>query len=60
VTFAKRGNKTVVRLEARILSAAAGPETESAFAGMKTGWSQSLDRLERLIAKVQKNRQGSS
>jgi uncharacterized protein YndB with AHSA1/START domain len=48
VTFADDGAKTTLTLRSLIVKA--GPEAETALAGMTEGWSQSLDKLAALVA----------
>jgi uncharacterized protein YndB with AHSA1/START domain len=47
VVFTEQDGATALTLTARILQAA--PELAAAVAGMAQGWSQSLDRLQRLL-----------
>ena len=50
VTFAEQAGKTTVTLHVRVITATAAAETN--LAGMEQGWSQSLDRLARLVATI--------
>ena len=50
VTFAERGGKTTITLEAKV-----GKSTAAAvpmIAGMEAGWTQSLERLAKAVAKL--------
>ena len=49
VTFADQKGKTLLTLEARVVKAT--PEAGGALAGMDKGWSQTLDRLGKFVAK---------
>ena len=49
VTFAERDGKTEMTLQAFVLRAT--PESAGALGGMNEGWSQSLDKLEALLAR---------
>jgi uncharacterized protein YndB with AHSA1/START domain len=49
-TFAERDGKTEVTLEAHILRAT--PESKDALGGMEQGWSESLDGLAALLARI--------
>ena len=49
VTFVERDGKTEMTLQAFILRAT--PESAGALGGMHEGWSQSLDKLEALLAR---------
>jgi uncharacterized protein YndB with AHSA1/START domain len=48
-TFAERDGKTEITLQAFILRAT--PESADALGGMTEGWSQSLDKLDALLAR---------
>ncbi len=48
VTFTEQNGKTKVTLSARVVKAA--PETAMALAGMDQGWTESLERLAKLVA----------
>ncbi len=52
VTFTEHGGKTKVTLQARVVKSM--PEVAAALAGMEEGWTQSLERLEELLAKVRR------
>jgi len=47
VTFADEGSKTRLTLHVQVKFAS--PAMEGALAGMETGWSQSLDKLQELL-----------
>ena len=47
VTFAEKGGKTELVLRVTVLKYS--PEIAQALAGMETGWSQSLEKLEELV-----------
>jgi uncharacterized protein YndB with AHSA1/START domain len=49
-TFVERDGKTEVTLEAYVLRAT--PESADALGGMEQGWSESLDRLAALLARI--------
>ena len=49
-TFAERAGKTTLTVQAVVVKA--GPGTEFALAGMEPGWTQSLDRLGKLVVKL--------
>ena len=49
VTFAEVAGKTRVTLRAHVVSATAA--APAYLAGMETGWTQSLERLEAFVAK---------
>jgi uncharacterized protein YndB with AHSA1/START domain len=49
-TFVERDGKTKVTLEAYVLRAT--PESADALGGMEQGWSESLDRLAALLARI--------
>ncbi len=48
-TFTERDGKTELTLEAFVLRST--PESADALGGMEVGWSQSLDKLEALVAR---------
>ncbi|WP_255168243.1 SRPBCC family protein [Natrononativus amylolyticus] len=48
VTFAERGGRTELTLEAEVI--AARPEVAEALEGMELGWSQSLEKLDDTVA----------
>ncbi len=50
VTFAERGGKTVLTVNARVVNA--GPGSEEPLSGMEEGWSQSLERLSAYTARL--------
>jgi putative oxidoreductase len=54
ITFAKQGDKTKLIMHASVSDIT--PEAAPHLAGMETGWTQSLVRLEEFIAKEVKNR----
>jgi uncharacterized protein YndB with AHSA1/START domain len=49
VTFTERDGKTEITLQAFVLRAT--PESADALGGMHEGWSQSLDKLDELLAR---------
>jgi uncharacterized protein YndB with AHSA1/START domain len=51
VTFTDLGSQTRLTLEARVVRAT--PEAAEALAGMETGWSQALERLEESLQEKQ-------
>ena len=50
-TFTEQGGKTKFTLEAQVLKST--PEAAPMLAGMEAGWSQSLEHLVTLLAKIQ-------
>ncbi len=50
VTFAERDGKTLLTVNARVVSA--GPGSEEPLSGMEEGWSQSLERLAAYTARL--------
>lgn len=54
VTFEEYEGKTRLTLHVTVLKAT--PEAEGPLAGMKEGWSQSLDKLDTLVTKIRKKR----
>ena len=48
ITFAEQGGKTKLTLQAVVVKAA--PAAAAALAGMKEGWTQSLDKLAAYLA----------
>jgi uncharacterized protein YndB with AHSA1/START domain len=50
VTFIEHGGKTTLTLRARIVKATA--QAAEMLAGMEAGWSQSLERLVALVARI--------
>lgn len=50
VTFAETGGKTTLTLQARVVKATAA--AAAMLAGMEAGWTQSLERLDRYVAKA--------
>jgi uncharacterized protein YndB with AHSA1/START domain len=55
VTFAPRGSKTRVTIEAHILRAT--EESAPYIEGMETGWKQCLERLSAYVTKISRNAQ---
>jgi uncharacterized protein YndB with AHSA1/START domain len=51
VTFAEHGGKTTLTLTAHVVTSR-GPSAVDWLGGMEEGWSQSLDRLTDLVAKM--------
>jgi len=52
VTFAERGGKTSLTMQARVVKSTAG--AMQYIQGMEAGWTQSLERLEAYVAKAAK------
>jgi uncharacterized protein YndB with AHSA1/START domain len=50
VTFVEQRGKTTLTLRARVVRATA--QAAGMLAGMETGWSQSLERLEAVVARI--------
>ncbi len=53
VTFTQLGGKTKLTLHAVVVKST--PRVATALDGMKEGWTQSLERLEELVAKVRRS-----
>lgn len=49
VTFAEQGGKTTLTMNARVVKATA--KAPQYIAGMEAGWTQSLERLDKFVAK---------
>jgi uncharacterized protein YndB with AHSA1/START domain len=50
VTFAEDGDKTILTVSARVVTA--GPGSEEPLSGMDEGWNQSLERLAAYAARL--------